>query len=91
MTRRTGDQSVGVAAAARLGSIPELVFVELTVESAVRAAAIASRLVLRGADAVYVSLAVDLDAPLVTWDRQQRERSAPLISVSSPADDLSDV
>jgi predicted nucleic acid-binding protein len=90
MTRRTGDQSVGVAAAARLGSIPELVFVELTVESAVRAAAIASRLVLRGADAVYVSLAVDLDAPLVTWDRQQRERSAPLISVSSPADDLSD-
>ena len=90
MSRRTGDRSVGVAAAARLRSIPELIFVELTVESAERAAAIASRLVLKGADAIYVSLAVDLDAPLVTWDREQRERSAASIDVSSPADDLQD-
>ena len=90
MTRRTGDSSVGVAAAARLRSIPELVLVELTVESAERAAAIASRIVLRGADAVYVSLAVELNVPLVTWDRQQRERSTPFISVSSPADDPND-
>lgn len=88
MTRRTGDRSVGVAAAARLRSIPELVLVELTIESAERAAAIAARLALRGADAVYVSLAVDLDVPLVTWDRQQRERSTSVISVASPAEDL---
>jgi hypothetical protein len=37
---------------------------------------------------VYVALAIELDAHLVTWDHQQQERSASMISVSSPVDDL---
>ena len=90
MARRTGDSTAGDAAARRLRRMPELVLVELTIDRATRAASAATMLILRGADAVYAALAVELGFPLVTWDRQQRERSAALISVSSPADDSSD-
>ena len=88
ITRRTGDRTAVDIAVARLRRIPELVLVELTIDRATRAAAAATVLVLRGADAVYAALAIELGVPLVTWDRQQRERSAPLISVSSPTEDL---
>jgi predicted nucleic acid-binding protein len=40
---------------------------------------------LRGADAVYVALADLLDLPLVTWDREQRERAGRRVRVITPA------
>jgi predicted nucleic acid-binding protein len=88
MTRRTGDASAAVAAPDRVRRLPEIEIVALTAEAAERAATIAARLVRRGADAVYVALAAELGVRLVTWDRQQRERSAASIQVSSPDDDL---
>ena len=88
MTRRTGDGSAGDRATRRLQRMPELVLVDLTVDRAMRAASAAILLVLRGADAVYAALAIELDVPLITWDRQQRDRSTWLVSVSSPADDM---
>lgn len=88
MTRRTGDPSTGVSAAMRLRRMPELVLIDLSIERAEHAASVAARLALRGADAVYVALAVSLGTALVSWDRQQRERSATVVPALSPADDL---
>ena len=39
------------------------------------AASLAADLRLRGADATYVAVADRLHLPLVTWDREQRERA----------------
>jgi predicted nucleic acid-binding protein len=89
MARRTGDALTGMRAAARVRSLPELDLVALTVEDAEQAASIAARVALRGADAVYAALASARGRQLVTWDRQQRERSAAVVQVSSPDDELS--
>lgn len=49
-----------------------------------RAAALAARCKLRGADAVFVVLAEALDQPLITLDREIQERSRRVIEVEAP-------
>jgi predicted nucleic acid-binding protein len=48
------------------------------------AAALAGRLRLRGADAVYVATAASLRLPLITWDVEQRDRAAAVVDVRTP-------
>jgi predicted nucleic acid-binding protein len=48
------------------------------------AAALAGRLRVRGADAVYLTVAANLDLPLVTWDLEQRDRGRRLVEVWTP-------
>jgi predicted nucleic acid-binding protein len=50
-----------------------------------RAASLAARCKLRGADAVYVALAEALDQPLITLDQEILDRSARVIGISSIA------
>ena len=49
-----------------------------------RAAALAARCRLRGADAVFVALAEALDQPLITLDREILERSSRIIEAEAP-------
>jgi predicted nucleic acid-binding protein len=53
-----------------------------------RAARVALATGIRGSDAIYVALAEQLNAPLVTWDRQQLERAGQIIDVLTPAEAL---
>ena len=48
-------------------------------------ALVAATFSLRGADAVYVAVASRLNLPLVTWDKEQLTRGAPIIETLSPA------
>ena len=50
-----------------------------------RAAEIAISCGLKGADAIYVALAADLDDVLVTFDREQLDRGASAAQVVEPA------
>jgi predicted nucleic acid-binding protein len=79
---RAGD--LGGRVAAQLLQLPGLRLV--TVDGALgrRAAAIAADLRLRGADAIYVAVADRLGLPLVTWDREQRERGRVLVPTLAP-------
>jgi predicted nucleic acid-binding protein len=43
---------------------------------------------MRGADAVYVALAAWLDTPLITWDRQQRDRGKLFCRTMTPVEAL---
>jgi len=52
------------------------------------AAQIAALSRIRGCDAVYVALAQVLGAPLVTLDRQQRERAPSSVTALTPAQTL---
>jgi predicted nucleic acid-binding protein len=58
----------------------------LDFSSSLLAARVASTSGLKGADAVFVALAAWLDLPLVTWDRQQRERGAEFCRTMTPVE-----
>ena len=49
---------------------------------------LAAQLRLRAADVLYIALARQLDVPLITWDRQQRDRALGHITVMTPAEAL---
>src|SRR5919199_4523359 len=74
--RETGDPELARQAVDWLYALPELHRFPLDEALASVAADLAIELALRGADAVYVALADQLQLPLVTWDRQQLERGS---------------
>ena len=43
---------------------------------------------IRGADALYVALALSLSVPLVTWHREQRKRGSRIIRAITPEEAL---
>jgi predicted nucleic acid-binding protein len=84
ISRRTGAARLARRATRALLALPSLRLVVLDAELSEQAAELASDLSLRGADAVYAAVALRLEVPLVTLDREQRERSAAAIEVASP-------
>jgi predicted nucleic acid-binding protein len=58
----------------------------LTQERAVRAAEIAANHFLRGADALYVQLADETGATLITWDHEMLARAADVVPTMTPSD-----
>jgi predicted nucleic acid-binding protein len=77
--------------AATLRALPHVTFVALDDELAQQAADLAADHHLRGADAVYVAVARQVNAILVTLDEEQRTRAAPLIPTRSPAEALAEL
>jgi predicted nucleic acid-binding protein len=84
IARRTRIAGLAEQAVRLVRGLPGLRLVALDGALAEHAAALAARLALRGADAVYVGLAWRLGLPLVSWDREQRARAAGAIRVSAP-------
>jgi predicted nucleic acid-binding protein len=88
ISRGTGQVVLALRLARALRRVPHFQFV--TVEHALGdlAAEIAARYQIRGCDAVYVALAQQRGAILITLDRQQRERVPPNIVAHGPAEEL---
>ena len=86
ISRRTGDESLGRRAVDLILQLPSLKVVNIGHEVGLEGANLAARCGLRGADALYVAVAQALDIPLVTLDREQRERGAGCAKVLSPDD-----
>lgn len=84
LSRRTGSSFVADGLVSSLLAYPEIEFRDLDHRLGRRAARHATRLKLRGADAVYVALAADLGVPLVTWDQEVLTRAASVIDVRTP-------
>lgn len=83
ITRRT-NQVLGQQTLEMLAKMPNLRLVALDKRMAQLAAQIAIHYRLRGADAFYVALAYQLNAPLVTWDNEQLVRTQGLIVAQEP-------
>lgn len=81
VVRRTGKASLGVRALALLTRLPTVRLVPVEAELAMLGGRLAADLSLRGADALYVAVAHRLGVPLITWDREQRERGCQVIPV----------
>lgn len=75
---------------AALSRLPHMVFVPIDQSLAHRAAEIAARFRLRGADAIYAAVALRFGSVLVTLDRQQRERVAEAVTTRWPAEAIAD-
>ena len=84
LRRLTGDEALARQAIDRAASLGILDLVPLTAERSRRAAALASSAAVRGADAVYLDLALERNDVLVTLDRQQLERGSRAVNVSRP-------
>lgn len=84
MSRRIGNPLIASGFAAALSSEPRIHLRDIDRDLGEKAARVASRHRLRGADAVYVALAADLGVPLVTWDQEILARAAGLIDVRTP-------
>ncbi|MGH2560651.1 MAG: type II toxin-antitoxin system VapC family toxin [Thermomicrobiales bacterium] len=85
IARRTGLSADGHRAVAGLRELMDIALVPLDLERAAMSARLAADLRLRGADATYVAIALEVGVPLVTWDREQLTRAAEIISVFTPA------
>ena len=86
VARRTNSDAAGYHAVQAVIDHPSVRVQEMTTELIMKSAALAIELRLRGADSTYVALANLMNAPLVTWDREQRERASRVISSFTPRD-----
>jgi len=84
IARRTRNRTLAIEAGRISLDMPGLVVHALTHELAAKAAEIAADCALRGADAVYVATAQDMNATLVTLDRELLERAAHVVKVRTP-------
>ncbi len=85
LTRRTGSQTIGARASRWIQALPEIHLFPIDSALGRRAADLAIDLRLRGADAIYVTVAEQLALPLVTWDREQLERGQQRVMTRRPA------
>jgi predicted nucleic acid-binding protein len=84
IARRTGRARLAERAVNDLLSLSGVRLARLDFSLAAEAARLATSLRLRGADATYVATAHRLGIPLITWDREQRERAASVIPTYEP-------
>lgn len=84
VARRTRDSEMGRQAVEVIINTPGIRMIGLDPREAEAAADIAARLFLRGADAVYVSVARALGLPLITWDQELLGRAGAIVHVLHP-------
>jgi predicted nucleic acid-binding protein len=83
LSRRESPRAARLALDQLLG-LPGLTVVEIDHDVASLSAELAASLRLRGADAVYVAVAVLTRKKLITWDHEVRSRAAAAVDVGFP-------
>jgi predicted nucleic acid-binding protein len=88
LRRRTGDRVSARRAVRHLLALPGVRIVEPNRRLMWRATLLAATIGLRGADAVYVAVAHQFGAPLITWDTDQLTRAALVVTTHTPLTDI---
>lgn len=86
VARRTGSTERADRFVGSLRALPYVTWVALTPGLAAFAAGVVSRLRLRGADGVYVTVALRHGTVLVTRDHEQLDRAPDDVRVATPED-----
>jgi predicted nucleic acid-binding protein len=84
LSRGLGNPTLAHQVVRQLWQAQLIDIVPVTPTLAERAAAIAADYQIRGCDAIYVALAEQLGAELVTLDQQQLERGAAVVTTRKP-------
>lgn len=90
VARRKNDPAKAEIAFLRLSRLPRIKVILLDERFTIAAARIASRLQMRGADAIYAATARKEKATLVTLDSEMRERAVNLLPTQTPTEWLAD-
>jgi predicted nucleic acid-binding protein len=88
LARGENDTERALNAVMWLGQLRGLKIVSVDEKLGGLAVQIAARQRIRGCDAVYVALARRMGVPLITLDRQQRERASTTVRAYTPAEAL---
>lgn len=88
ISRGTGRPVLARRLTAALRRVPHFQFVPVDDALGQLAADLAAQHQIRGCDAIYVALAQQRGATLITLDRQQRERMPPGVVAHTPAEEL---
>lgn len=81
ISRRTSDIGLAQRAVEIVQNLSGVRLVEMDRKLIQSAAQVAANLGLRGADSIYVAVAVQLKVPLVTLDKEQNERAKQIVPV----------
>jgi predicted nucleic acid-binding protein len=85
IVRATDDEGLANAVVTLIERFPRMDLVVVSLSLGRRAAELAARCRLRGADSCYAAVAEESGAGLVTWDRQMLERCGAVVRVMTPA------
>jgi predicted nucleic acid-binding protein len=88
VARATSDSTGALQFANATAALPHLTLVSLTPAAGRQAAELAATYRLRGADAVYVSVARRYGTTLVSRDEEQRSRGSAVVSCQTPEEAL---
>lgn len=86
IARPTGDSALSKKLVALVRRFPGLTQIPLNRSLALRASEIAIENRLRGADAIYVAVAENLDAVLISWDEEMLQRGPASLVTMNPED-----
>lgn len=86
IARISGEPLVGHTAVASVLAIHSLTLIPDLGEPPTLASQLAANLQLKGADATYVALAMQLQMDLVSWDREQLEHGGRVVTTRRPDD-----
>ncbi len=84
IARPTGDETLAEELVGLIEAYPGLHLVPLSPQLAHRAAQIAAAHHLRGADAVYIAVAEEFGASLITWDLEMLNRGSSVAQTMTP-------
>jgi predicted nucleic acid-binding protein len=88
ISRGTGQRALAQRLVAALRRVPHFQYVPVDDVLGDLAASLAAEYQIRGCDAVYVALAWQQGVPLITLERQQRERVPPDVVARTPTEEL---
>ena len=84
IARRLNNSVLGNRAVNQLLSIPTLRLIKTDHSLGIKAGRLAANHHLRGADALYVAVASELNVPLLSWDKEQLSRAKGVINTYTP-------
>jgi predicted nucleic acid-binding protein len=84
IARRTDDPALAEELVSIVEDFPGINLISLDLKIARRAAETAIMHRLRGADAVYVAVAADFDATLISWDQEMLRRCPAAVATMTP-------
>jgi predicted nucleic acid-binding protein len=89
VARASDDTAGALQYASTTAALPHLTLVSLTSVTARQAAELAATYRLRGADALYISVARRYGTTLVSRDEEQRSRASAVVTCQTPEEALS--
>jgi predicted nucleic acid-binding protein len=84
VTRRTGQPSIAKQSAVNLDNLNFITLTPMEDEVIEASMNLAADLSLRAGDAIYIAIAHKRGLPIVSWDNQQLQRAASLVTAYTP-------